>query len=279
VEISDDAGDRSQPVAQGGTGGRLDPQERLLALAGSEAVEDPTQQYEFSLTYANGNSTAGNAGSSAPVTTPQATAPAPAPRYAVIDLGTSLAYPMKVTSSGYVLGQSYYVSINYVWHNGTNVMLQPNSSADSVQATDVDNNGRVVGLEITMNNNNHSQLATWAPGSSTASLTSAPVMTWANNDSNPNDDWSYQYYFNALASPNHIWSSQLVFLTAAKNEVQTLGLEDGFEDTTELGNFSVEVGPPYDGGQQYTTGAYDGTPVAVAVSSGSVEKGLSVTIK
>jgi hypothetical protein len=39
-------------------------------------------------------------------------ATAPAPRYAVIDLGTNMIYPMKMTSSGHVLGEGNYNSTN-----------------------------------------------------------------------------------------------------------------------------------------------------------------------
>lgn len=67
------------------------------------------------------------------------------PRYVVIDLGTNLLHPKKVTNSGYVLG--YNNSNYYVWCNGVETALQPKFAGDVISVDDIDETGTAVGTE------------------------------------------------------------------------------------------------------------------------------------
>ena len=105
---------------------------------------DPTQQYQFSLTYNNSNATGGGGGSSTTVTTSQTTSPKPSPRYAVIDLGTNMV-PVSVNNSGEVVG-----SLS-AWQNGatTNLTLPPPQEDETginyIGVTDVNDSGAILG--------------------------------------------------------------------------------------------------------------------------------------
>jgi hypothetical protein len=85
------------------------------------------------------------------------------PRYVVIDLGTKMLHPKKITNSGYVLGcgESSY----YFWFDGTAISLQPKNAGDMLTVDDIDESGTVVGSET-------------GPGSSGGSHRSVNLAIW-----------------------------------------------------------------------------------------------------
>ena len=242
----------------------IDPTTTTYAAMGL----DPTQQYEFNLRYNNSNASGGN-GSSTPITTSQPVTPpqppAPPPQYAVINLGTNLVYPQKITDTGYVVGSLY------VWHNGgTPLQLQPANSSDAIHVTDIDKNGRVVGTEEVPNTNSAincsfpdvfnpspiGNLAVWSTGSATASLTPpTPLPILADYSSGPPPSsiyWEFMWEgFSGesnwpvlgttwLVSPGAIWSPQSTAAIAPFDftwPIETV--DDGFKNATELGTAAL----------------------------------------
>jgi hypothetical protein len=103
---------------------------------------DPTQTYQFQLTYDNSNATGGGgagAGASSPATTSGSIPPKPAPRYAVIDLGAGMV-PTALSSTGYVASTNPSYTAGYRWFNGVSQTL-----ASCEFPTGVDDAGTVVG--------------------------------------------------------------------------------------------------------------------------------------
>ena len=221
-----------------------------------------------------------------------------APRYAVIDFGTNMLYPMKVTSgTGTAAGggpNPVFVLIrnqppytfggtNYVWSNGTNAVLAPANSSDVYyEATDIDRNGRVVGLEsipaVPSSLISEVQLDVWAPGVTTASLTTAPLFSATDANSYVVYETGYEGYGEEtsgsggflsagnncsrvpLVSPGSIWSIQCVgiipdhMLTPSEG-----GVWDGFQDSTRLGSLAF----PYTLSTSGWSGSYTGINVTV----------------
>jgi hypothetical protein len=93
------------------------------------------------------------------------------PRYPVIDLGTNLLHPIKVTNSGYVLGRSN--STYYVWFEGTETVLQPKNAGDVLTVDDIDESGTAVGTESGPPGDKHRpvNLAKWEKGVDSPTLT------------------------------------------------------------------------------------------------------------
>src|ERR1700683_3408047 len=185
----------------------------------------------------------------------------------------------------------------YRWSNGqTNAPLAPSAAGDGFQATDIDANGRVVGLEtITplpsgydtyMHNPTDMQLDVWAPGATTAALTTAPLIGF---DGQPpgqggqNGNYATGYGDGSgsngagraiilgndcsdvpLASPGDIWSSQCVYVAEAWFAYSggDIMLSDGFQNGTELGGFTMVTGTN-------STGNCSGTNVTVLASNDS----------
>ena len=86
------------------------------------------------------------------------------PRYVIIDLGTKMLHPKKITNSGYVLGSDE--SSYYVWFDGAVTKLQPKDSGDLLTATDIDESGTVLGTETKHSSGAHHSVyqATWKKG-------------------------------------------------------------------------------------------------------------------
>jgi len=93
------------------------------------------------------------------------------PRYVVIDLGMKLIHPKKITNSGYVLGSDGFS--NYVWFDGVVTTLQPKNAGDTLTVGDINESGKVVGLETSPSGGVHhsAYVATWDKGVSLPKLT------------------------------------------------------------------------------------------------------------
>ena len=95
------------------------------------------------------------------------------PRYVVIDLGTEMLNPKKITNSGYVLGSDE--SSYYVWFDGTATKLQPKHSGDRLAVIDINESGTVVGTETNPPDSEQHAVyqATWEKGVNPPALTPA----------------------------------------------------------------------------------------------------------
>jgi hypothetical protein len=105
------------------------------------------------------------------------------PRYAVIDLGTKLLHPLKITDSGYVLGGN--APFFYVWFDGNLTALQPMKPGDSIKVLDIDEAGTVAGLESTPSNGAKATTysVTWSKGTWTPELIPASTTSVQRSDS------------------------------------------------------------------------------------------------
>jgi hypothetical protein len=274
----------------------------LAPTATSYAVTglDASQSYQFQTTLGN------PAGSTPSPIPPPVQPPAPPPQYAVIDLGTNLVYPQKITDSGYVLGNNGSGSY-YVWFNGQPTTLAPSNSSDSWVATDIGENGEVVGLETVYTSNsdingNYSpsvyanlgyvnNLAIWTAGAVTPSLTSPPIIADRPDPYDPDPEvplpsvagygptsqwtnpidiasWDYISTFNPLLSPSHTWTVQTVDTTVCFPGGSPNGvIQDGFEDGTELGTIRGNDANDNMSGTAVSAIATDNADKSVQVSS------------
>ncbi len=96
------------------------------------------------------------------------------PRYAVIDLGTKMISPFKITNSGYILGRT--PSSYGVWSDGELLTLEPLQAGDELTVEDIDEAGEVVGREKGARGSKPptDQWAVWQPGVSRPTLLGAP---------------------------------------------------------------------------------------------------------
>jgi len=97
------------------------------------------------------------------------------PRYVVIDLGTKILHPKKITNSGYVLGRDE--SSYYVWFDGTTTKLQPKNAGGLLTVDDIDESGTVVGTETDPSGGAHHSVyrATWEKGINPPMLSEMPT--------------------------------------------------------------------------------------------------------
>jgi hypothetical protein len=111
------------------------------------------------------------------------------PRYPVIDLGTNLLHPIKITNSGYVLGRNN--STYYVWFDGTATVLQPKNTGDVLTVQDIDESGTVVGTEAVRVQHGEPRhaisLATWEKGANPPKLTPISLAALSARKSAPQD--------------------------------------------------------------------------------------------
>lgn len=157
--------------------------------------------------------------------------PTYAPRYAVVDLGLNNG-PGRITNSGYVqfnqrIG-SPYSQLCYRWYNGVTSTLAPWISQAEQEgdfgATDITEDGTVVGFECDTPPANHWGFATWGPTSTTPTLASFPPF--GNGYESP-----------ILTDPVHDHWYKAAFDNSNAGS-------DGYENSTRLGNWARYDGPP-----------------------------------
>ena len=98
------------------------------------------------------------------------------PRYVVIDLGTDMIYPRKITNSGYVLGDNHKSSF-YVWVDGVVKELKPKKPGDVLTVDDINEAGVVEGSETKPTplgtKNGNAYHAAWSKDANQPRLTTA----------------------------------------------------------------------------------------------------------